>query len=128
MKAITIRQPWAWLIFHGKDVENRSWRTNHQGPLAIHASEYRRKIFADEWAKAYKLLLKINPRLADALTGNQNFVHGAIIGTVEQVTCRPHSDSPWFFGPYAHIYRNAVLLDKPLPCPGKLSIWETDLL
>ena len=38
MRAITIRQPWAELILRGeKDVENRSWRTNHRGLLLIHA-------------------------------------------------------------------------------------------
>lgn len=27
MKALTVRQPWAWAIVHaGKDVENRTWR------------------------------------------------------------------------------------------------------
>jgi len=29
MKAITIKQPWAWaIVFAGKDIENRSWRTH----------------------------------------------------------------------------------------------------
>lgn len=39
MKALSIRQPWAWLIANGyKDIENRSWRTNYRGPVLIHAS------------------------------------------------------------------------------------------
>ena len=34
MKALSIRQPWSWLILHGgKDIENRSWRTNVRGPV-----------------------------------------------------------------------------------------------
>lgn len=34
MKALSIRQPWAWLIIHGgKDVENRTWHTKHRGAL-----------------------------------------------------------------------------------------------
>ena len=38
MKALTIRQPWAWAIARGhKPVENRSWTTPYRGPLAIHA-------------------------------------------------------------------------------------------
>src|SRR5207302_502261 len=38
MKALTVRQPWAWAIVQGKkDVENRSWRTDHRGMVAIHA-------------------------------------------------------------------------------------------
>ena len=39
MKALSIRQPWAWLIVHGsKRVENRSRRTHYRGPVLIHAS------------------------------------------------------------------------------------------
>jgi hypothetical protein len=39
MKAISIRQPWAWLIVNGmKDIENRTWKTNYRGQLFIHAS------------------------------------------------------------------------------------------
>src|SRR5947208_17008415 len=38
-KVIVVRQPWAWLIVNGfKDIENRSWKTKHRGPLLIQAS------------------------------------------------------------------------------------------
>lgn len=38
MKAITVKQPWAWAIRWGfKPVENRSQRTAYRGKLAIHA-------------------------------------------------------------------------------------------
>lgn len=40
MRAITVRQPWAWAIIHGgKDVENRSRNIagSYRGPVAIHA-------------------------------------------------------------------------------------------
>ena len=37
-RALSIRQPWAWLILNGyKDLENRTWRTDYRGPLLIHA-------------------------------------------------------------------------------------------
>ena len=40
VKAITIRQPFAWLIVHGhKPVENRIWETKFRGPIAIHAAK-----------------------------------------------------------------------------------------
>lgn len=40
MKALTIRQPWAWAIAAGhKPVENRTWTTRYRGPLAIHAAQ-----------------------------------------------------------------------------------------
>jgi hypothetical protein len=39
MKALSIRQPWAWAILYaGKRIENRTWSTNYRGPLLIHAA------------------------------------------------------------------------------------------
>lgn len=42
MKAISIRQPWAWAIIHaGKRIENREWRgaPSYRGPILIHAAQ-----------------------------------------------------------------------------------------
>ena len=40
MKALSIMQPWAWLICAGhKDIENRSWSTGFRGPVLIHAGK-----------------------------------------------------------------------------------------
>jgi hypothetical protein len=40
MKALSVRQPWAWLLVHGpKDIENRNWYTNYRGWVMIHASK-----------------------------------------------------------------------------------------
>jgi len=42
MRAITVRQPWAWAIVHGgKDVENRTRNIAgaYRGPVAIHAAK-----------------------------------------------------------------------------------------
>jgi len=39
MKALSIKQPWAYLIANGiKDVENRTWQTKYRGWVLIHAS------------------------------------------------------------------------------------------
>ena len=38
LKALTIKQPWAWAIVAGhKDVENRSWSTPYRGWIVVHA-------------------------------------------------------------------------------------------
>jgi hypothetical protein len=38
LMTLSIRQPWAWLICNrGKNVENRTWKTDYRGPLLIHA-------------------------------------------------------------------------------------------
>ena len=40
MKALTVKQPWAWLLIHGtKDIENRNWPTSLRGEIAIHAAK-----------------------------------------------------------------------------------------
>ena len=40
MKALTVKNPWAWAIIHfGKDVENRSRPTSHRGRLYIHVAQ-----------------------------------------------------------------------------------------
>src|SRR5262245_28147531 len=39
LMCLSVRQPYASAILTGQKVEeHRSWRTNHRGPLAIHAS------------------------------------------------------------------------------------------
>lgn len=40
MIALSIRQPWAWLILNGwKDIENRDWTTRVRGRILIHAAK-----------------------------------------------------------------------------------------
>ena len=40
MKALSINQPWAWtILFAGKEVENRTWRTEFRGEFYIHAGK-----------------------------------------------------------------------------------------
>lgn len=40
--ALSIRQPWAWLIVNNhKPVENRSWPTSFRGRFLVHAGKTR---------------------------------------------------------------------------------------
>jgi hypothetical protein len=40
MKALSIMQPWAWLIVNGlKDIENRKWSTDFRGEFLVHAGK-----------------------------------------------------------------------------------------
>lgn len=40
MKALSLMQPWAWLVSEGhKRIENRSWSTKYRGLFLIHASK-----------------------------------------------------------------------------------------
>lgn len=85
MRAITIRQPWAELIVLGKkDVENRSWRTRHRGPLLIHAGAGADWDYFEEYAV------------------RDDAVRGAIIGVVELLECTKKRASDW------HVSHQAV--------------------
>ena len=40
MKALSMMQPYAWLVAHGYlSVDDRTWPTAYRGPLAVHASK-----------------------------------------------------------------------------------------
>lgn len=109
MKALTIYQPWAHLImFHGKDIENRKWRTNLRGRIYVHAG----KVVDEKAMVKYKRLL-----------GSDDLIRGAIIGSVEIVDCVDWHHSDWFEGPFGLILRDP----KPEPIrfmPGKMKFWE----
>lgn len=104
MKALSIRQPWAWCILHGKPVENRKWWTSYRGPLLIHAAKgMTRDEYEDCRGFAARLGLTVPP-MAD-------LPRGGIVGQAKLVDCASRHASPWFFGP-----NGLVLADvEPLP-------------
>jgi len=119
MKALSLTEPMAWAVFHGKDVENRRWPTKLRGRVYIHAS----KGF-DKGHYNFLALEGMACLLDEPLPGPSEFVHGAIIGEVDIVDCVETHVSRWFFGPYALVLRNAVEYDTPIPCKGMLGFFE----
>ena len=122
MKALSTKQPWAWAIFHGKPVENRSWTTKFRGDLLIHASltldvPGYRWMFNRQWL--------LNERLYDILQDRKNkFTQGAIIGKVTMTDCVVSHPSPWFFGPYGFVFENHIEFKEPIPFNGALKFFE----
>jgi hypothetical protein len=127
MRALTIRQPWAWAILRaGKDVENRDWPTNYRGPIAIHAAK---GCTSDEYFSAFNFIRRIvgHQRLYELGWPGYNtdaLVRGAIIGTAEIVGCVDNHPSPWFEGDYGFVIANVKALPEPIPCKGALMFWE----
>jgi len=112
MKAISLWQPWALLIFHGKDVENRKWPSHYTGPLLIHS--------AKKWDYEGHLWVKKHfPALWCKMPHKDNFVFGALLGKVKLIDCVSFCDSPWFQGPWGHIYRDPKLFNLPIPYRGQ---------
>jgi hypothetical protein len=115
MFALSIRQPWAYLIIHGgKDIENRTWRRSFTGPVLVHASK--------------KIEIEAYNRLADegiALPPIEDLQTGGIIGKVKITGCVSESDSPWFSGPFGFTLADP----EPLPfraCRGQLFFFQPD--
>ncbi len=118
MKALSIQQPWSWLIVNGfKDIENRDWATDYRGLVLIHAG----KKF-DENAKLIGLLRDIAPEHLDAAM-HANFETGGIVGyaTLQKVVTQ--SDSPWFRGRYGFVLTQRRPIDF-IPLRGQLGLFD----
>ena len=122
MKALSIRQPWAWLIVNGyKDVENRSWRTKYRGQVLIHASAA--KPSKEDMRTAAAILFKLRG-WSRHLPDRDSFYRGGIIGVATVTDCVVESESPWFFGPVGLQLADAQELPFR-PMKGRLSFFET---
>lgn len=127
MKALSIKQPWAWAILHaGKDVENRDWKGGYRGVVAIHAS---------------KTLLARDVEDFEAFTGRNRILKtavkragwpdvtpatGAIVGLAQITDCKDWSPSPWAVGAYCFDLADVFALPEPIPMLGALGFWELD--
>lgn len=115
MKALSIRQPWAWLIVNGyKDIENRSWSTELRGKVMVHAGK------SIDW-EGWHLVRRHFPQIPIPW----EFETGGIVGSVEITGCTNQSDSPWFEGKFGFVLKNG----KPCefkPCRGMLKFFEVE--
>lgn len=124
MTALSIRQPWAWLIVNGrKDVENRTWSTRFRGHVLIHAGvtmtrdDYTTcEAFVSQARFNYILLPDFDAMKAQC---------GGIVGEAEIIDCVTESKSPWFCGEFGFVMRN----QKVLPfrkCKGALGFFQVN--
>ena len=133
MKALSVRQPWAWLIVNGhKDIENRTWATAFRGRVYVHAGvtlDYG----ALEGDPAYRVLdgwIRSRLHPSDGAQWTMDFSTawlGAIVGEVDIVDCVTRSASPWFEGPYGYILANPVAYAAPVPYRGRLGFFDVTL-
>lgn len=144
MRCLTVQQPWAWAIFHGKLVENRTQLWGYRGTLAIHAgsrwsdrggdSRLIRDAFR-EAAPDYK-----GPYIPEWLFKERmpGVVSSAIIGLVDLVDCHPEAGccAPWGESSYVEhggrerrrvthlVLESPRELPEPIPCRGALGLWN----
>lgn len=120
MRALSIRQPWAWAIMHaGKDVENRDWPTRFRGTVAVHAAK---GLTREEhlWASMdIEERSGLRPPAFPMLSER-----GFIVGLVDIVGCVTDSPSPWFQGEYGFVLENPRPLVTPIYYKGALGFWN----
>ena len=111
MKALNIRQPWAWLMVNGyKDIENRSWSTDFRGRVYVHAG---RRIKSGNFPeqrhhiKQSGIFLPEEPPL------------GSIVGEVIITDCVD-------CGPYGFLLSSPVAYKDPIPYRGQLGFFEVE--
>lgn len=121
MKAITIRQPWAWAIMHaGKRIENRTREWAYRGEIAIHASKCPP---SDEIISAVEWMLANGLIRASDWPGYRNIPHGAIVGVATLVDAVRSHSSKWFCGPVGLVLTDVRPLRRPVPAKGALTLW-----
>ena len=118
MQALSIKQPWAYLVAHGiKDIENRTWTTQFRGEFLIHAS----KTFDME---GYHFLVKNQKKLnIPLLPLAKSFKRGGIVGKAKLIDCAKEHNSIWFSGPNGFVLADAIPIEFH-ECRGHLRFFE----
>lgn len=149
MKALSIKQPWAFLIVAGlplvesvdlgnglstvrpsgkailKDIENRRWplpqwfKTPQR--VAVHAGQT-----PDSDDAMYWLMNKGFAPATVLMLWSNMVPRGVLIGEVDIVGCVTESDSPWFVGPYGFVLANPAVYETPIPYKGRLGFFDID--
>ena len=133
MKAISVWQPWAWLIVHGhKTIETRSWPAPEAlvgQRIAIHAAQ--RIVTHPVWR--HLVILAMQKDITIPLLNDLD--RGALVGTVELVEVREYPDAESFFKDghchlctnealfepirYGWVFRDPELEESPIPLKGR---------
>ena len=139
MKAISIKQPWAYLIAAGiKDIENRTWKCPEKyigERVLIHASKTQYEtpmyLLTDEQYDSIKQEKRIEI--------NNSLEYGCIIGSIEIVDCVVNHNSIWAEKTnlpeqlsneciWNWVLANPILFDEPIHnVKGKLGFWNYEV-
>ena len=124
MKCLSVSQPFADLIITGKKIiELRKWNTNFRGQFFIHAP------------------IKIRTEDCKRLKVTKKLVTGAIVGLAELYDVKKynsikelqedkklhHASKDLENKKFGFILKNAKQFRVPIPCKGKLGLFEVEL-
>ncbi len=124
-RALSVRAPWWWfLLYGGKDIENRNWPTRFRGTVYLHAgramprAEVADDIRTAAWMAGWNDHPARWPKYSELETSR-----GCLVGKVDIVDCVIQSTSPWFMGKYGFVMENRVAFERPVPCLGALQLF-----
>lgn len=139
VRAITVKQPWAWAIAHGgKLIENRSQGTRYRGLLLIHAGKAW-SMRGENDPHVREAWRAIHPELGGAIGYQDLHVPlGAVIAVAQLVDSHPDAGCcrPWGESSYTEaggrertavhhlVLEDVVPLPEPVPCRGALGLWR----
>lgn len=116
MRALSILQPWAWLIVNGhKPVENRTWYTKFRGEILIHAGK--------RWGPEQRDDVEWVQLTFPGLVLPDTYERGGVVGKATIVDCVQRMSSPWYAGPHGFLLEGAQALPF-VPYRGQLGFFE----
>ena len=136
IKALSLRQPWAWLVLNGKSIENRRWRTPFRGDFLIHAAK---GCTEDEHFDALMFAQNVDAKLAQRMPGWKETERGGIVGIAKLVEVIAPRDSQealhvgcypaglewrWHFPEQWGFVLENVRPIPFVPCKGALSFFD----
>ena len=131
MIALSIRQPWAWLIVNGfKDIENRDWLTRYRGRFLVHAGK---KCTQADYEAARIFVRSTSLFGSLSMPGLEALELGGVVGEATLLDCVTEHPSPWFTGgaannlpgetSYGFVLANARPLPF-MPYKGRLQFFD----
>ena len=132
-RALSLTQPWAWLIVHGpKRIENRRWHLPQKWRgqrVLVHAAK---GMTLDDYASARSMTAGIDPHLR--LPAKDELARGKIIGAMtfgEECLCPARTFVPsgfdlrwWMEGQHGFLVASVEAFATPVECKGALGFWE----
>ncbi|ABA25039.1 conserved hypothetical protein (plasmid) [Trichormus variabilis ATCC 29413] len=119
MKALTVRQPWAWaIICANKNIENRVWPIHYRGDILIHAAS---KCTKKEYLQAKEFCHSIGVSVPEL----NSLSRGQIIGVVTVVGCQfSETGAGWGMPQQFHWHLANPRAITPIPYIGQLGLFD----
>lgn len=119
--ALSIRQPWAWLIVNGhKDIENRDWATPFRGRFLVRAGKTLPRSYYDEFVDTVDMAGFAPSGIVLPSFDDLRALCGGFVGWSTVVDCVREHPSPWKMdGSYGFVLRDSTPIPF-VPYSGRL--------